>query len=516
TRRQAAHKATAPSRLRRSARLNPQRSENLKQQFPNGAPCKEASSTASPSKKRKRSSEGKDPLHEAPALPLQKRLRVSCASSTMETPSEAPIDPIDYWRRTYKWPKAYFKPEPMSYLLARKKSEPSLSRKRSRSGSLAASSTTPSDQKPREEKSAPYRDPRYKTLLETLGTFMRTYVSTDEVGISADSERVCKTLLETEQRVPKDTLFDDDIFWKSCDRLDSRNEAKVIQNIGRLLVPSVEALAMRGPKLECLIESVNEGWNNSVPLTKTRPQPDYSVGFRREAFSDDQLDKLSPFIGDFITGDQSFLMATYYMYFPFLTSEVKCGEAALNVADRQNAQSMTLAVRAIVELFRLVKREKELHREILAFSISHDNRSVRIYGHYPIIQGNKTTFYRHTIRVLDLQALEGKEKWTTNIFTQNVYNLWMPKHLDRIRSIVDEIPSSPDFTVPPLPQTSGLSQGLESHCLTESLPEPESLSEDCGSQPSNVDAGDITSDTSLVEPEGKRSHESARKSKQHD
>ena len=63
------------------------------------------------------------------------------------------------------------------------------------------------------------------------------------------------------------------------------------------------------------------------------------------------------------------------MYFPFLTCEVKCGAAALDIADRQNAHSMTMAVRGIVELFRLVKREKELHREILAFSISHDQRN---------------------------------------------------------------------------------------------------------------------------------------------
>jgi hypothetical protein len=54
-------------------------------------------------------------------------------------------------------------------------------------------------------------------------------------------------------------------------------------------------------------------------------------------------------------------MATYYIYFLFLTYEVKCGAAALDVVDRQNAYSMTLAVRGIVELFRLVKREKELH-----------------------------------------------------------------------------------------------------------------------------------------------------------
>ncbi|CAM6003521.1 unnamed protein product [Sphagnum balticum] len=48
------------------------------------------------------------------------------------------------------------------------------------------------------------------------------------------------------------------------------------------------------------------------------------------------------------------------MYLPFPTCEVKCGAAALDVADRQNTHSMTLAVRGTVELFRLVKREKEL------------------------------------------------------------------------------------------------------------------------------------------------------------
>ncbi|PHH75954.1 hypothetical protein CDD80_1916 [Ophiocordyceps camponoti-rufipedis] len=34
---------------------------------------------------------------------------------------------------------------------------------------------------------------------------------------------------------------------------------------------------------------------------------------------------------------------TYYMCFPFLTCEVKCGGGMLMVADRQNAHSMTMA-----------------------------------------------------------------------------------------------------------------------------------------------------------------------------
>jgi hypothetical protein len=63
--------------------------------------------------------------------------------------------------------------------------------------------------------------------------------------------------------------------------------------------------------------------------------------------------KIKPISGNIM--DMSFFMATYYMYFPFPTCEVKCGATALDVADRQNAHNMTLAVRAIVELFRLVK-----------------------------------------------------------------------------------------------------------------------------------------------------------------
>ena len=143
--------------------------------------------------------------------------------------------------------------------------------------------------------------------------------------------------------------------------------------------------------------------------------------------------------------DISFFMATYYLYFPFLTCEVKCSATALDVADRQNAHSMTLAVRAVVELFRLVKHEKELDREILAFSISHNHRSVRIYGHYPVIEATKTTFYRHPILQFDLTNLEGKDKWTAYKFTKSVYHTWMPTHFTRLYSVIDTIPTDLNF-----------------------------------------------------------------------
>jgi hypothetical protein len=148
---------------------------------------------------------------------------------------------------------------------------------------------------------------------------------------------------------------------------------------------------------------------------------------------------------------------------------------------------MTMAVRGIVEP-RLVRREKELHREILALSILYDHRTVvtirtppshdyatkrpvlktavlfgscfssssflslessyrqwksscvattvRIYGHYPIIKGNDTAFYRHPIRTFDFTELDGEEKWTACKFTKNVYDIWMPTHLKRICSVI--------------------------------------------------------------------------------
>ncbi|KAI0388850.1 hypothetical protein F5Y17DRAFT_172469 [Xylariaceae sp. FL0594] len=362
-----------------------------------------------------------------------------------------PNNPIDFWRKEGRWPSQLFEPD-MERVLARKRSSV-LGRKRSNS----ASSLTPSDQKPREEKSAQYRDQRYETLLATKNTFMVK----SKLDVTSESKTLCKGLLEGQQTFPEHSLFNDNLFDSACQKIHNRNEARIIQDISRLIVPSAESLATYGAEhLDNLTESVNEGWNNSIPLTGTRPQPDYSVGFRREAFTEDQLEKLSPFIGDFITGDLSFFMATYYMYFPFLACEVKCGAAALDVADRQNAHSMTMAARAVVELFRLVAREDEVDRQILAFSVSHDDCSVRIYGYYPVIEGENTKYYRHPIDRFDFTAPDGKDKWTAYRFTKNVYDVWVPDHFKRICSAIDQLPSV-DFNVPALSESTGLSQGLE-------------------------------------------------------
>lgn len=398
------------------------------------------------------------------------------------------LDPVGIWARDGQWPREYFEPE-MEHILARKRSL--FPRKRSNS----ATSTTPSDQRPREEKSAPYRDPRYKTLLATKGSYMDEF----DVGITEESKTTYYALLSSQQKTPNNSLFQDDLFKRTCRKVEDRNEARVIRDITPLVVPSAEILCIYGAKhLDILIESINEGWNNSIPLTGTRPQPDYSVGFKREAFTDSQLAKLSPCLGDFIAGDQSFFMATYYMYFPFLTCEVKYGAAALDIADRQNAHSMTLAVRAIVKLFRAVERQDEVNRQILAFSISHDHQSVRIYGHYAVIDEKDAKYYRHPIRNFVFTELDGKEKWTAYQFIRNVYDIWMPIHFKRICSAIDQLPSELDFDVLSQPGT-GLSQDLKS--LMQPGVGSVSPPVNQGSQSSNVGKGQATTPGTFAGPE---------------
>jgi hypothetical protein len=69
-----------------------------------------------------------------------------------------------------------------------------------------------------------------------------------------------------------------------------------------------------------------------------------------------------------------------------------------------------MAVRGIVKLFRLMKHKKELHQEILAFLVSYNHQTVRIYSYYPMINKNKTTFYHYLIYKFSFIALNSKEK----------------------------------------------------------------------------------------------------------
>lgn len=397
-----------------------------------------------PNRKRKRSEAKPSRVQDSPADSRAFISLKSCAVQKKDVASgfdNSKTHSINHWIQRGNWPRKYFRDSEMNILLARKRSS-SLRHKQSEYGSTTHSADTLNDQKARDLKTAPYKDPQYGALLAAQGSYMNQ----SHLGISDTSTSLCQTLLNSDQVTPTYSLFHDDLFYETCLSVQSRNEARIIRDITPLICPSAEVLAIHNyitPNL--LTDGVDQGWNNSIPITKVRPQPDYSVGFSQSAFSKGQISKLSPYIGGLY--DASFFMATFFMHFPFLTCETKSGVAGLDIADRQNAHSMTLAVRGVVELFRLAKREDEVHQRILAFSISHDATTVRIYGHYPLIDGNDTTYYRHPFRSYDLTDQEGKERWTAYRFTMSIYSVFMPEHLERIRSAVDAIPADMNFEI---------------------------------------------------------------------
>lgn len=284
----------------------------------------------------------------------------------------------------------------------------------------------------REEKNSQYEDPDYEADLCAGGSCMWEH----PLGISASSRRLCEDLLTIEQNYPRNSLFADDQFELTLQAVEDGCEERVLSVITPHMAPSPEALVATGYNdlLLCLIEAKNKGWDNSLTLTDTTVQPDFSVGFRRESFTSAEWAKLRPFLTLFFDRRLSLYQNRRRMYFPFFTCEVACGPDGLEIADRQNAHSMALGARSIVEMFRLAGLERELSREILTWSVSHDERNVRIHGCYPVFaRDGRVHYHRHLLRAFSFTSDGGAERWAAYRFVKNLYDRWMPDHLERLR-----------------------------------------------------------------------------------
>lgn len=356
-------------------------------------------------------------------------------------------------------------------LLAIKKSTTSLRRQAVETSTLTSSEKN-------NNKSLPYRHARYEFELEIRGS----YLDEAKEGIVEDDKTLCRNLLIFPQTVPQNTLFRDDIFDETCRNLRNRNEARIVEDISSLIAPSAETLATYGASsLSHLIFNCNERWSESIPITNTRPQPDRCVGFSASAFTDSQLQKLKPYIGSLVPVDYlSFFLATWRMYFPFFACEAR---ADIDVSDKRNAHSMSMAVRGIVKLFVLAKCEDELHQKIVAFFISHDKTYVRIYGHYALIKDGAAKFYRHPIKEFCFTSEEGKDKWTAYRFTKNVYFEFMPKLLKLIRSAIDKLPLDTASQCTDLPSQVPPNDPVNRTDLESEQPDSQEMTEIASSSP---------------------------------
>ncbi|KAI9891712.1 MAG: hypothetical protein M1814_002462 [Vezdaea aestivalis] len=307
-------------------------------------------------------------------------------------------------------------------------------RKRSLSSmqpSNTASTTTTNGGPPTRSKSSFYRRKDYEFNLSLKGS----YICESDQGLLTAERKFCDELRTSDFKVPSDSLFEDSRLRKTCEKLRNQNEARVIQDVALLVVPSAESLATCGnTHLKCLKETVDAQWDLSIAFHGPRPFPDYAVGFGYQAFSPEQQKKIG-----YYPCHKPNSLVKLDVCFPFLSRESK-SVGQLNVADKQNAHSMTVAMKGLVDLFRSVGRQQDLHRKILAFSFSHDCQMVSINAHYPEIEGDETKYFRYTIGEFTFLGNGNQSQWISYKFTRAIYDKFVPGHIKRIKEVIDKIP----------------------------------------------------------------------------
>ena len=304
----------------------------------------------------------------------------------------------------------------------------------------------------------PQYTPGYEEVLQDAGICMN-----EELGqtISDKSQELCDVLLSSFFPPPSNSLFAGRTFLLTLDEARNENEPRVQRDITPLLVPCASLLYLHDRILQCqhLSAKIQSEWTKVTPLAGPLPTPDYVVGLKRSAFTPDERLQLQIY-----SAPNKATIFRDGLFFPFLVCEVsidrlwhviqtddllkvKCGENGLSIAERQSMHVASVAANAIIELFRdrAVSRVKELDREILVFSVSHDHVNVKIHGHYARIEGDKITLHRHLMREFGLRDQNGREKWTTYHVVRKIYDYFVPAHLERIRGAIAQLSVGSSF-----------------------------------------------------------------------
>ena len=319
----------SPNRTQKSSR-NPT-PEEIKQ------PCSQKGheSTRIPYQKRKRLHNAADSPPQVQDEPTEKRARIlspdratgsreeasnirtlspDCVTEIREEASNISIEndpPIEYWRKTGKWPKKLFEPDPnMNQPLAKKRSSSAMSYAQS----------------VREVEKPSAHTPEYeRRVLAPAGIILDQQVG--EATISNDCKQLCATLVGANYEPPEHSLFQDDLFQRVLNSVRSRNEKRVMRDIMPCIAPSAELLFLRGAsKLEYLIEEIEVEWSKCVSLAGPLPKPDFVVGFSRSGFTDEEIGKLQ-----YYGAPEKPTLFTENLYFPFLICEAKVRPTMYNI-----------------------------------------------------------------------------------------------------------------------------------------------------------------------------------------
>ena len=179
----------------------------------------------------------------------------------------------------------------------------------------------------------------------------------------------------------------------------------VNRDITPLIVPPIKLLYFKDEvnQFQLVTDEINTQWYENWVLTEPRTKFDLIVDFFFSAFTIAENEKLTNY-----TFFENLTRSTDDLCFPFLMCEVKCDNEKLDYADRQNMHNCSVVVKALLKLeqkadqYRKDKQFESLLDKIFVYSISHDQKNARLYGHYALVEGEKWTYYRHHIANFDI------------------------------------------------------------------------------------------------------------------
>ncbi|KAJ0425365.1 hypothetical protein BJY00DRAFT_308113 [Aspergillus carlsbadensis] len=272
-------------------------------------------------------------------------------------------------------------------------------------------------------------------------------------GLHQEDTDLLAALAARDCATPQGTVFDANTLRYLDRTKQSGTHTGLAALVFPLIVPFAGVEALRGAvPVNHLLDMIGQTWDACPPLDLytqrfwqiPEPRPYYTAGFsRRIALSDALSTLLEPYLST--DAHTSTFQASSDIIFPFLTAEGKDCYGSIKEADKENLHHMTRAMKGVVELFKAVKREKELDCRILGFSISFDYEMVKIHAHYPVItekdDATKVDYHRHEINSFSFTTQNGKDRWTCYKFVMAIYNDWVPKHFERLCSAIDQLPA---------------------------------------------------------------------------
>ena len=261
---------------------------------------------------------------------------------------------------------------------------------------------------------------KHAAAMLEAGIYMETQ---KDATIAEDDARLCKDILDTPYQLPDEWSFKAENFLTILNLALYRSERRVVRDVGPHVMPSPELLKERGhPGLEHIAEAVDAQWTKCTSLCGPKSKPDVSHGLSRSVFTRQEREKL--------TANNTCSCET--MMFPFYICEAKCFDKSIEESELQALHGASVASNAVLQLYEKISAVEELNRRILAFSVSHNQRLVKIFAHFALIDGGKISFHRHRLFETDLLVDESNRHSPYRI-ALGIWKHFYPIHVGRIR-----------------------------------------------------------------------------------